>query len=63
MNVGPKDGRAMSHDEIARRLGLRRETVARIEQRALRKLRLSLECIGEGIENSFSKEESHGKAA
>jgi DNA-directed RNA polymerase specialized sigma24 family protein len=49
MNQGPTKGLAMSHDEIAKRLGITRRTVIRIEQRALRKLRLSLECIGDEL--------------
>lgn len=64
MNNAPKDDRAMSHEEIARRLGLTRSAVAKIEQRALRKLRLSLEAIGDHLdETATMKEERYGKAA
>lgn len=62
MNSVPKDDRAMSHEEIARRLGMSRSAVTKIEQRALRKLRLSLEAIGSCIDDHM-KGESHGKAA
>lgn len=39
----------MTQDEVARALGVSVRTVIREEQSALRKLRMSLECIGEHL--------------
>lgn len=61
MNCVPKEDRALTHEECARRLGITRSAVVRIEQRALRKLRLSLEAIGERLEaheNLHTKKEA-----
>jgi DNA-directed RNA polymerase specialized sigma24 family protein len=60
MNCSPKGDLAMTHEEIAQRLGISRSAVVKAEQRALRKLRLSLEAIGEALQE---REVSNGQAA
>jgi DNA-directed RNA polymerase sigma subunit (sigma70/sigma32) len=49
----PADGRQMTYDEIGKLLGISRQAVHQIEQRALKKLRIRL--VELGIRNSSAE--------